>query len=610
MSIITLPLNKLIPSPLNVRKTGGMEIHDLAASITAHGLIQNLQVIKAKKDKYEVIAGGRRLQALLSLVESGAIGADYPVPCQLVTKDHAEEISLAENTIRQSMHPADQFEAFRKLDEQGKSPADIAARFGVSELMVKQRLKLAHVSPALMQAYRDDRLSLDQLVAYAITSDHEQQESVFQALGQQAAVWRIRQALTEDKVPADDSRARFIGEEAYVDAGGAIERDLFSDEVYFSDAALLNRLVQDALENHCAALVAEGWKWAEIDLEAKHGISGEYHPIQPQAVELTEAENAELESLKQAYDIQAETLDASGVEDEEAYAKLEELEARIESLANRPGEYLPEDKARAGVIVTLIHGGQLRCHYGLVLPEDLTTEELEASTSPARPKSKSRISAKLLEDLTAHRTAAMQAELLDKPEQAYLALLQTLVCNLLLPSGKQRLLTLTTCPVELGRHSQTIKESSAYQAMVQEHQSWIKRLPADDRDVLNWLDTLGSQERQRLMAYCVARLVNSVETPRISPMVASSPLPLLSRIGHDMRNWWQATAATYLARVGKTQILEAVTEACGKRQANQLAKHKKTVMVDRAETLLANTGWLPVELKPYHAAPDEIQEAA
>jgi ParB family chromosome partitioning protein len=164
--LLFIPLRKLGRSSLNVRKTGADSIEDLAASILAHGLIQNLTVAKrltptkgsAKTkdagDTYEVVAGGRRLAALQSLAKQKKIPKDYPVPCKVID-GNGEELSLVENTVRQAMHPADQFEAFHRLAATGLSVEDIAARFGLTPLFVAQRLKLANVSPTFIQLYRD-----------------------------------------------------------------------------------------------------------------------------------------------------------------------------------------------------------------------------------------------------------------------------------------------------------------------------------------------------------------------------------------------------------------------------------------------------------------------
>ena len=109
--LTTIPLNKLVPADDNVRKTGkGDGIDELAASIAAHGLLQSLVVRKAKRGRYAVVAGDRRLSALKSLAESGAVASAYEVPCRLLTdEEDATEIGLAENVVRMPMHPADQF---------------------------------------------------------------------------------------------------------------------------------------------------------------------------------------------------------------------------------------------------------------------------------------------------------------------------------------------------------------------------------------------------------------------------------------------------------------------------------------------------------------------
>jgi ParB family transcriptional regulator, chromosome partitioning protein len=80
----TIPLNKLTVWDGNVRKTGVTDgIDELAASIAAHGLLQSLVVRKAKRGKYAVVAGQRRLLALQSLAKSKAIAADLDIPCTI-----------------------------------------------------------------------------------------------------------------------------------------------------------------------------------------------------------------------------------------------------------------------------------------------------------------------------------------------------------------------------------------------------------------------------------------------------------------------------------------------------------------------------------------------
>ena len=180
MNIQMIPLNKLIPSPANARKTGAsVGIEELAASIAAHGLLQNLQVRDGKGGKFEVVAGGRRLRALKLLAKSKAIAKSAEIPCHVLEDEDAAEISLAENVVRLPMHPADQYDAFKAMADAGRGPEEIAARFGCSPTVVKQRLKLASVSPRLLASYRAEELNLDQLMAFTVSDDHAAQEAAW-----------------------------------------------------------------------------------------------------------------------------------------------------------------------------------------------------------------------------------------------------------------------------------------------------------------------------------------------------------------------------------------------------------------------------------------------
>jgi len=98
------------------------------------------------------------------------------IRCVIDTANDAAEISLDENVTREDLHPADQYERFRELSEdRGWGAEEIAARFGVTAHVVKQRMRRGAVSPKLLQVYRDGELTLDQLMAFAITDDHARQ---------------------------------------------------------------------------------------------------------------------------------------------------------------------------------------------------------------------------------------------------------------------------------------------------------------------------------------------------------------------------------------------------------------------------------------------------
>src|SRR6202789_4598038 len=106
-------------SPLNVRKTAtDSGIEQLADLINAEGVLQRLDVYESpqgegkKQTTHAVVAGGRRWRALQLLIKQKRIPPDFAVPCLIVSHERAIQISLTENSGREEMHPADQFEAF------------------------------------------------------------------------------------------------------------------------------------------------------------------------------------------------------------------------------------------------------------------------------------------------------------------------------------------------------------------------------------------------------------------------------------------------------------------------------------------------------------------
>jgi len=165
-----IPFNKLVLSQSNVRRVqAGLSIEELAADIARRGLLQSLNVRAVLDGVYEVPAGGRRFRALELLVEQKHMKKAQPVPCIVSEGGIAEEDSLAENVQRLALHPLDQFRAFQTMREADLGEEEIAARFFVTPSVVKQRLKLAAVSPKLLDIYAEDEMTLEQLMAFTVT---------------------------------------------------------------------------------------------------------------------------------------------------------------------------------------------------------------------------------------------------------------------------------------------------------------------------------------------------------------------------------------------------------------------------------------------------------
>jgi hypothetical protein len=175
-----IPFNKLVLSQKNVRRTkAGVSIEALAEDIDRRTLLQGLNVRPVfdgegtETGMFEVPAGGRRYRALELLVSRKRLAGDAAVPCvvRIAGGDGdptAEEDSLAENTHREQLHPLDQFWAMQTLVEQGSDIDAIAARFMTTPAVVRQRLRLASVSPKLQEIYAEDGMTLEQLMAFSV----------------------------------------------------------------------------------------------------------------------------------------------------------------------------------------------------------------------------------------------------------------------------------------------------------------------------------------------------------------------------------------------------------------------------------------------------------
>ncbi len=260
--IQSVKVKNLSLSKDNVRKTNReADIDTLAANIAAQGLLQNLIVTPLKKaGHFTVKAGGRRLRALQLLIEQGTLPVDHTVPVLVLTDDdNAIEASLAENFQRVPMNPADECTAFNFLIQKGMTAEDVAKRQGVTTRFVEQRVRLAELAPCVFEALAAGEITLGVAQAYAVTSDIDRQARVFAQMSTSYygdTPDNIRRAILNGTVKANDAKARFVGRDAYLAAGGRIEGDLFATEgdENWIDVDLIETLAAKKLEAAAAEL--------------------------------------------------------------------------------------------------------------------------------------------------------------------------------------------------------------------------------------------------------------------------------------------------------------------------------------------------------------------
>lgn len=637
--MILVPLSQLVLRPMgrNVRKTTPrMSIPELAASIQRVGLLQNLIVISAADgEHYEVVAGGRRLAALKLLAKKHRIAKDWQVPCLQVADGAARTASLTENVQREAMHPADQFEAFAALVADGRPIEDIAADFSVTPLVVQRRLKLANVSPRLMDDYRADAVTLDQLMALSITDDHAAQESAFYDAPQwQRHPSNLRERLTEREIDAyRHPLVRFVGLDTYEAAGGGVRRDLFAEGdagVYLTDAALLERLAQDRLAGIAATVRAEGWAWVDATPGVTHADLHAFQRAPRERREPNKREAQRIDKLQEKMQAIGEAVDAAMEADDEdkAGALQEEGEAlgeQLQTLEDGLQGYSPNVKAAAGAIVTIDRNGEAVIHRGLMREAEAkalrTLEKLrqgfggesaenddEGEDADDTPKAAA-MSDRLAQRLSAHRTAALQIEVARHPQAALAAVIHGMVQTVLqgryyghdMPLGVS-----LKVQDRLEGMAPDWSESPAAVALRELQQVAGEALPEDSTELFAALLVKPQDELVRLLAVCVASTVDTV-TPRAT--LHQPGKELAQAVGLDMAAWWKPTVAGYFKHVSKAVILDAVGDYAPD-SVNRLGKLKKADIASEAERLADGTGWMPAIFKAAgpEAAPEGAQE--
>jgi ParB family chromosome partitioning protein len=653
-----IPFNKLVLSQSNVRRVkAGVSIEQLAESIAQRTLLQSLNV-RAVLDSdgnetgmFEVPAGGRRYRALELLVKQKRMAKTQPVPCVVRDGGIAEDDSLAENDERVGLHPLDQFRTFKLLRDGGMSEEEIGARHFVSPAIVKQRLRLASVSPKLHEVYAEDGMTLEQLMAFSVTADQARQEQVWDNVSSSGydEPYQIRRMLTENTVRASDRRAQFVGLDAYERAGGVVMRDLFEhdDGGWLQDVPLLDRLVTDKLKAEAEVIGAEGWKWIEAATSFPYGYDDGLRRLEGTPADVTAEEQATIEALRaEQAKLEAEYQDADELPNE-VDIRLGEIEEALSAFDERPHVYDPAEIARAGAFVSIDGDGSLVVERGFVRPEDETPVNQTHGESDGEPTGADGADSgapstrrtvitvggqpetedeendgikplpdRLVMELTAHRTLALRDAVASDPHVAMTALLHRLCTDAFYTAHTPGCIEASVRHVHLPVQAPGLKDSPSAKSVDERHKAWMADMPDDEAALWDWLTVLDEASRSMLLAHCVSYGVNALfeKVDRYGGNGVSShrlcrrldQADRLARAVHlDMvEAGWRPTVENYLGRVTKSRILEAVREAKGESSAQLIDHLKKSEMAEEAERLLDGTGWLPEPLRLAEAASD------
>jgi ParB family chromosome partitioning protein len=633
---ILVKVADLVASPYNVRRHSHASIEELAALIDSQGLLHSPTVHehfvgrgKSRRPAFGVSAGERRRRALRLLQERGKLAGDAEVACKLIPIERAREVSVAENSGREPMHPADEFEAFKALVDEGKGIEDVAVAFGVSLLTVQRRLKLAAVSPRLVALYREDegKINLDQLMALAISDDHGAQERAwFEAHEWDRSPAALKRKLTAGEVEAaGNALVRFVGVEVYEAAGGIVRRDLFDDEQgrFLSDSELLTRLASERLEAIASSVREEGWAWVEARVGLDSLALRQFAPCEHTVRKPNADEKAELAALTQREaelehesDALAEGNAWNGPDAERIGLEGEDIEARRLAIQDGLKVWPAVIKARAGVIVTISREGDASIIRGLLRDADRRALEVmqrktrknaspftdgKASEAESGGDAPTRtiegLSEALTRRLAAHRTAALQAVLIGNVQVALAALTNTLLRRAFDEDyGCDRpamQITATASAHALVSVADDLKGSHALQAVVDAKARWRERLPEQRGEWFAWLVGLAQAELLELLGLCSALTVSALP----STGAARDADAIARALALDMADWWEPTAEGFLNHVSKAHIILALKEAGPELARDGVEGMKKDVLVSTAAGRLRGTRWLPAALR-------------
>lgn len=625
----TATLGQLVLTDLNVRKKKSSQasIEGLAASIRSAGLLMNLVVFEMEDGRYGVAAGERRTLALRWLMEQendadkttpdGVVTDDYPVEALVVSRAMARVVSMMENSQREQMHPADQVTAFRDLSADGQTPAQIGDLLGFSTRHVQRCLRLATMAPVLLDALAEDQITLDQLQALSATEDHQRQCDVWEnAHGWATAPQHLREAVLKGEVSArDNNQLAFVGREVYEAAGGTFKFDLFTDEGFLTEPAMLERLAREKL-HALAQQVAEdeGWIWSEGRISAikTWGEDAElYRELAEPQPEFTADEQAEIKRLKARFSELEAAFEAADADTHTLNVESDAVEADIARLiAQAIVRAWPQAMRSSGGVVASLRDGEVVYQRGIVLRASEATTgngaddngEGAATTETAAPKTKEKgLSAALITSLSAERTLAVMGALVENPTVALALHTHTLAVKVFGSRYAGSLLqtSLTLKRAELLTKAPTAEASRADRQLGELYAQWEAKLPPEWNTDFSWLLTWEQAEVVALLAYCVGLSLDAVQLwPAKDGKVGDALTPLEHALDFTLRDWWQPTKANYFGRISKELMSDALLDAGKVAQAASVLKMKKGDAAQLAEDELTASGWVPECLLP------------
>lgn len=618
--IQSVKVKNLSLSKDNVRKSNcDLDIESFAATIAAHGLLQNLVVTPLKKNgHFTVKAGGRRLRALQHLIATGVLPADHEVPALILADDaDSTEASLAENFGRLPMNPADEATAFNHFIDKGASAEDVAKRFGVTTRFVEQRVRLAELAPCIFQALAAGEISLGVAQAYAVTGDTDRQARVFEQMksayyGNQPD--NIRRAILNGTVKANDAKARFVGRDAYLAAGGRIEGDLFATEgdENWIDVELLEDLAAQKLEAAAAELAESQGLAFVTPVAATHvpyDTERQLHEYHATARPLTDDEQVRVDALAVENDTLVDQLETELVdgtdEAEAANARLEEIERELDELDAARKVVDPEVRAQLGTFVYIGGDGAVRVHTRMFSEKPVVDPNAPVVISPIGGADDVvehgvKLSATLVDELATQRRQILVAHVASDPALAldltiFLMAQDAVFANNYVRSHS----TLKASPSQFPIFAFRDEGSLASQTIADQRQaldtSWAGHDTMSARfDAFRALD---DEARGGWVAFVIAQTLEPTLNAGDGGRLNGFHDHLGRILDIQVEQWWRPTAANFFGRVKRDVMLGALEDIGGPILRGRYKDAKKGDLATTCASLCNGQGIVEAEIR-------------
>ncbi|MBP2480167.1 ParB family chromosome partitioning protein [Stenotrophomonas sp. PvP093] len=622
---ITVRVSDLVVSPRNVRyksaPPSAAKIEATADNIIAIGCLIHDPIVELMDDGvYGVVAGRTRLLALQHLIADGRLPEDHEIDVDVVPQEMAEIVSTSENTMREDMHPLDEFRAYASLVKSGKTIEAIALAFGTTPLSVERRLKLAAVAPELLESYREsDSPNLEQLSALASTDDHGRQIEVWNARKYSSFMngpTHLRDALNSGKINVkSDRRLTLVSVAEYEAAGGEVQSDLFSDNAYLLNGDLFLQLVEAKMQNSAAEVQSEGWAWVEVVMDKIEEVRVKYGRTNAVRRDPTPDDIARLDAINERVRIAIaayEAAEAAGFPEDNEYElsdAVSEAEQEVDDYPDSLLHFTAEQRSYAGALVFLDYDGELMVERGYVRREDRRSmDEATRQTKGAEViggretddagRRADALSQTMVDELHGHRILAVQKELAKNPRvakvmQAVWAIGEISGGSSLLEMSIHSTWSLRSRLRQLGGGVKQAAEEF-YDALEKQ----VGTMPDDAAALWACLMDKSDAELDAIIAMAIAKAV--------APKAAHDGLTacLLDSLGFDMADHFTATPENFTSRVTKKIVSDALQEAEVGEGVN-VDGLRKGDLASLAAERLKGTRWVPAIIRTPARAPIE-----